>query len=92
MRAGEGEMYHSSRRQQTSRGDTADIFVIIWDKKKRNAATQQPELRAGLLEGKDNEQEPTSDNPDHVLSIRRLISSEGKKKKSTNLHYCFEDL
>lgn len=74
------------RRQHTSYGDTSDIFVIIRDNKKRNAASEKTaELRGDRFgwtpRGKDNEQEaPTFDNPDHVLSISRRISSERKKK------------
>lgn len=82
------------RRQQTSRGDTSDIFVIIRDNKKRNTATKQAHgaRRSGLLREKTMSRKipPTFDNPDHVLSIRRRISRG--KKKTTNLHYCFEDL
>lgn len=85
------------RRQQTSYGDTPDIFVIIWDNKKRDTATKTAKLRvivlvgSGLLEEKTMSRRifPTFDKPYHVLSIRRRISSE---EKSTNLHYCFEDL
>lgn len=85
------------RRQQTSYGDTSDIFVIIWDNKKTKYGNKTAKLRvivlaaSGLIKGKTMSRKifPTFDNRDHVLSIRRRIRS---KKKSTNLHYCFEDL
>lgn len=67
-----------------SRGAAAAMFVIIWDKKKQNAATQQ-------LSGGDNEPDPTFDNPRRVLSFRRHIRST-EQEKTTNLHYCSEDL